>query len=139
MDYEQLLIEEFDDWKLYLHPNQYPYIGRCYAWSKHDDAKTVDDMLPKATFELFHIILPDWRLAMQELYQPIRSNVSIMCNETLHLHAHLIPRYDTPRIVHDITFFDHNPDGNYAPYAKPKLSEEFLQQVKADIAAHLPE
>jgi len=135
MDYEQFIIKKYDLWDLYLHIRQFPYVGRCYAWAKREEAETVDDMVLPETLEAYHTILPEWRTAISKLFNHDTSNVSIMCNETRHLHVHFIPRYNTPRTVHDLTFIDHANTANYAPYAKPDLPNEFLHKVRDDISA----
>jgi diadenosine tetraphosphate (Ap4A) HIT family hydrolase len=127
--YEDFVLKEFKHWILLLHINQYPYVGRCYAWAKRD-AKSVLDMLPDETLELVHEVLPLWNKAIEKLFKPDKVNFSIMCNETEHLHTHFIPRYKEPREVEGFKFVDHQNDGNYAPYAKPKLPREFLLKIK---------
>ncbi len=53
------------------------------------------------------------------------------------MHAHLIPRYHSPRLVHGIEFVDPNPKGNYAPYPKKELDLAILLRIKEDIKAKL--
>lgn len=97
MDYAPFLVKEYDQWDLFVHPNQYPYIGRCYVVAKRDDAKKVTDMNETEREELFSKILPDWNRAVALLLQHDWPNLAILGNTFPHLHAHLIPRYHTPR------------------------------------------
>lgn len=137
MDYEQFKIKEYDCWDLFLHVNQFPYLGRCYAWAKRKDADKITGIRSGELLELFGKVIPEWDKAVQQLFQHDRPNLAILGNEAPHLHAHLIPRYNTPREYYEITFVDPNPTGNYAPYPKQKLEEEILLKIKEDIKAKL--
>ncbi len=135
--YDQFIIKKYKFWELYLYEKQFPYIGRCYAWAKRPEAETAKDMRPHETFELHHIIYQEWNKAIQTLFQHDTDNLSIMCNETRHLHAHFIPRYKTPRTNRYLKFTDQNFGHNYAPYQQPKLHLEFLMKIKEDIKHQL--
>jgi len=137
MDYEQLKIKKFEQWDLYLHKNQFPYIGRCYAWAIRPEADKVSDMNTHEREELFTIVIPSWEKAIKEIYGEIRPNIAILGNETPHLHAHLIPRFQTPRQFHGIEFTDPNPKGNYAPYPKKDIPLEILLRIRDEIRAKI--
>jgi len=137
MDYEHFKIKVYDNWELFLHTNQYPYLGRCYAWAIRPDANKVTDMDKTETDELFNIIVPEWDRAVSELFDHDWPNVSYLGNTSPHLHWHLIPRYHTPRKFYDTDFIDPNPTGNYAPYPKKPLPEEVLMQIKRDIKSKI--
>src|SRR3989344_4410977 len=136
-DYEQFKIKEYDFWGLFLHVNQYPYLGRCYAWAKREDADYITGIKSGELIELFGDILPAWNKAVYELFQHDRPNLAILGNEVPHLHAHLIPRYNSPREFEGITFTDPNPTGNYSPYPKQKLSLEVLLRIRDSIKGRL--
>ena len=136
-DYEQFKIKIYNLWDLYLHINQNPYVGRCYAWAKRENANFVTDMTEEETLELFHTIVPEWDSAISSLYLHDRSNVAILGNTAPHLHAHLIPRYRTPRHLYNHVFTDPNPKGNYAPYPKHEFPTTTLLQIKDDIKIEL--
>lgn len=87
--------------------------------------------------ELFSLIIPLWEKAVQQLYSPDKTNLAILGNETSHLHAHIIPRYSTPRNYYKIEFVDSNPKGNYAPYEKKKIDLDILLQIKEDIKSKI--
>lgn len=137
MDYGQFKIKEYDNWDLFLHTNQYPYLGRCYAWAKRKEADKITDISSGELIELFGEIIPSWNLAVDLLFQHDRPNVAILGNEAPHLHAHLIPRYNTAREFHGIIFTDPNPAGNYAPYPKQKIELELLLKIKDAIKEKL--
>lgn len=130
MDYEQFRIREYNQWELFLHQNQYPYIGRCYAWARRKLADTVLDMNSEEREELFEVLIPAWYEAAQKLFHCDRPNVAILGNEAPHLHAHLIPRCKTQRVIDGMEFIDPNPHGNYAPYPKKQLPLEFLIDIR---------
>jgi diadenosine tetraphosphate (Ap4A) HIT family hydrolase len=137
MDYEQLKLKRFEQWDLYLHKNQFPYVGRAYAWALREDANHIRDMNSEERDELFSIIIPSWEKSVSGLFIPDRINLAILGNEAPHLHAHLIPRYNTPRAIHNIEFIDPSPTGNYAPYPKKDIPLEILLQLKEDIVKRL--
>jgi len=134
MDYEQYLIRKYKHWGLYLHLEQYPYVGRCYAWALREDADLVEDMTPEEREELFGIILPAWSAAIKKLYNHDRSNLAILGNTSPHLHCHLIPRYKKPQNQYGIEFVDPQPTRNYAPHPKKELAETTLMQIRQDIS-----
>jgi|TARA_B100001971_G_C17861741_1_gene368691 diadenosine tetraphosphate (Ap4A) HIT family hydrolase len=133
MDYEQFKIRRFDFWDLYLHENQFPYIGRCYASAIREDADLVTDMTLQESQDLFSIVVPSWHEVVSNLYGESRPNVAILGNEWAHLHAHLIPRFQDTKRFYEIDFADPNPTGNYAPYQKKEISLDVLLRIKEDI------
>ena len=135
--YARWLLAEYDHWRLFLHTDQFPYIGRCYAAAKRSEADFITDILPSESNELMHIVIPAWNEAIKALFRHDRPNVAILGNEWRHLHAHLIPRYHTPRTFYGIEFVDPNPKGNYSPFTKREISDEILLKVKEDIKAKL--
>ncbi|MEK6816585.1 MAG: HIT domain-containing protein [Nanoarchaeota archaeon] len=137
MDYEQFKIKCYDKWDLYLHANQYPYIGRCYAWAKRDSALNAMDMDREEMDDLFGTVIPEWDSAIKQLFRHDTTNLACLCNEARHLHWHLIPRYNSPMRFYEIEFADPNPDGNYSPYPKQKIQEEILLRIKDDITSKL--
>ncbi|MBI2665981.1 HIT domain-containing protein [Candidatus Woesearchaeota archaeon] len=139
MDFSQFLLKTYLHWELYLHKNQFPYIGRCYAWARRAEADKISDMTVAEMEELFISVIPHWEHAVQQLYQPSRTNLAILGNETPHLHAHLIPRYIVQKNFYGIAFQDPNPYGNYAPYPKKELSLEVLLKIKQEIQQKLKE
>jgi len=136
-DYDQFKIKEYTFWDLFLHVNQFPYLGRCYAWAKREEADKITEFKTGELLELFGKVIPDWNKAVYELFQHDRPNLAILGNEATHLHAHLIPRYNTSREFQRITFTDPNPTGNYAPYPKQKIELDILLQIRDKIKEKL--
>ena len=137
MDYEQFSIKDFSFWKLYLHQNQFPYLGRCYAWANRSDAVEISDMTVSEREDLFEKVIPAWRRAIDGLCHPDKINLAILGNTSPHLHTHLIPRFQTPRQFGGIEFIDPNPAGNYAPYPKRELPMETLFAIRDKIRAEI--
>ncbi len=133
MDYEQFKIKRFGFWDLYLHKNQFPYLGRCYASAIREDVNVVTDMARAEAEELFSLVIPSWYKSVLELFGEFRPNIAILGNEWPHLHAHLIPRFQYPKHFYGIDFIDPNPKGNYSPYPKRDISLEVLVKIKEDI------
>ncbi len=131
--HEQLKIKEYDNWDLFLHVQQYPYIGRCYAWAKRDDAQSIIGISPEEVVELFGFVIPEWNHAVSKLFNHDLPNVAFLGNRTPHLHAQLIPRYKSPREFCKINFTDPRPGGNFAPYPKKEIPLEMLLQIKTEI------
>ncbi len=137
-DYSRFKIKSYDFWDLYLHMNQFPYLGRCYAAVKREDAPDHHKMFPIERDELFDDVEKQWFKAANELYGVKLSNLDFLANTWRHLHAHFIPRYDGSEFEkYGIMFQDPNPKGNYSPYEKRKIPEEILMQIKDDIRNHI--
>ena len=137
MDYSIFKIKTYDHWDLFLHSNQVPYIGRCYAAAIREDANFVTDMNNYESEELFSKVILAWDKTVQELFGKSRPNVAILGNDWPHLHAHLIPRFKEPKIFYGIKFIDPNPTGNYSPYPKKDISLEILMDIKEKIVGKL--
>jgi hypothetical protein len=132
-DYEQFKIKTYNFWDLYLHRNQFPYIGRCYASARRSNADLVVDMNIEESKELFSIVIPSWYDAVCSLFGKSRPNIAILGNEWPHLHAHFIPRFLDTKHFYGIDFTDPNPKGNYSPYPKKEISLEVLLKIRKDI------
>ena len=133
IDYRQLQIKEFPLWNLQLHDSQYPYIGRCYAWCKRQDAVKLEDMRIDERNELFDLIVPRWEKAVKELFNSTWTNIASYGNTSKHLHWHLIPRYDSSRTFYGLVFDDVNQSKNYSPYEKKNIDESILFKIRNDI------
>ncbi len=55
MDFSKYQIRQYDLWDLFLHKNQFPYIGHCYAWARREDAEKITDISREELTELFKI------------------------------------------------------------------------------------
>ena len=137
IDYEQFKIKRFAFWDLYLHQNQSPYIGRCYASAIREDANLVTEMEKGEAEELSSIIVPSWHHVVSKLFGDSRPNVAILGNEWPHLHAHLIPRFHGTKYFYGIEFVDPNPRGIYSPYPKQEIALEVLLNIKENIVREI--
>jgi diadenosine tetraphosphate (Ap4A) HIT family hydrolase len=136
-DYSKFLLREYHHWDLFLHKNQYPYLGRAYAWARREEAVEVKDMTTSEREELFDIVLPHWEMAMERNYGKFKTNFAFFGNDTPHLHAHFIPRFNEVKRFYELEFIDPNPTGNYAPYPKREVSLEVLMRIKEDLKRSL--
>ena len=132
------VLKGYEHWDLLLAHQCYPYIGRCKAWAKREEADHLTDMSKAERDELFDVILPEYKRAVTELFNPYRINLAIFGNTVRHLHAHFIPRYEEEKEFYGITFVDPNPYGNYAPYPKKQLERDVILKIAEDIKSSLP-
>ncbi len=137
MEKYEPVLKEYKDWNLILSAKQYPYVGRCKAWSKRRDANEVIEMTKGERDELFDQVLPEWSKAVKTLFNPYRLNLAVFGNTVPHLHVHLIPRYQDEKDFYGETFHDPNPTGNYAPYPKKDLDVSILKQIELDFVSTL--
>jgi diadenosine tetraphosphate (Ap4A) HIT family hydrolase len=129
MEFERLLIKEYDYWKIYLHENQC-YLGRCYIWAKRHDALDFFDMTQEE-FREYTRTGNHLKAALKDLFNPDLLNYATFANEVRHLHTHVIPRYKSPRKFEGVNFSDKNWGKNYAPYDRDFIiSEEVLVKIK---------
>ena len=136
-EFERFRLKKYKHFDLFLHKNQFPYIGRCYAWALRRDAKELTDMNREERDELFELIIPLWDESIFVLYEHDRNNVAFFGNDARHLYAHLIPRYDSSRKRHGIEFVDSNPRGNYSPYPLLEIEDEILIKIRDEIRESL--
>ena len=43
-EFEPFKIKTYTLWDLYLHKNQFPYLGRAYAWAQRENAQKISEM-----------------------------------------------------------------------------------------------
>ncbi|MBS0185972.1 MAG: HIT family protein [Proteobacteria bacterium] len=107
-------ILEFENWILYLHPNQC-YLGRTYLWAKRHDAVDFVDMNSEEWKE-FRKITPHIKQIIQKLFSPDMFNYASLGNIAPHLHVHIIPRYKNIHYFEGLAFNDKRWGKNYSPY-----------------------
>lgn len=141
--YEHLAIKDYRYWRLYVHPRQYPYLGRCYAatllppedFGVEEFKRNEDyfDKLPReASIEFLEEIVPEWKNALKVFYQntPFKTNIACLTNEWPVPHIHFIPRFENPVFFDRYIFKDPNPYGNYSPYPKMELPEDVVKDIR---------
>ena len=136
-EYAKYRLMEFKHWTLYLHNEQYPYIGRCVAAANRKEADVLTDGTLEEYTELHMKIIPLWVSTCEKLYEMDRPNLAILGNTWNHLHAHLIPRYHKVKTFHKIEFFDENPTGMYAPYKKMDIQPQIIDNIISEMKQEL--
>ena len=137
LSYEDLIIETFSFWTLYLHDKQ-NYLGRSYiALNRGGNLDPFTETSPEEKSELEAIILK-LQTALDKLYQPNLYNYANFRNTWPRCHWHIIPRYETLRVVNGQEFIDRNWGKNYAPYDRDfKVSDALLETIKSSIKQEL--
>lgn len=136
VNYERLLIKDYNYWKVYLFENQC-YLGRTYIWAKRENALDFFDMTKDEQEEYFRVGM-ELKKALQKLFNPDLYNYATLANVTPHLHTHIIPRYTSIRQFGGIEFEDKRWGQNYAPYDENfKLTEAQLANIRNAIAREL--
>lgn len=103
-DFSANLVKSYEHWDLYVHTNQ-GYLGRLVIWCKREDAAELTDATPEEEQELF-LVMKEARHALEKSFTPDRLNYFFGGNEEPHLHCHMVPRYEEPRIFADTRFED---------------------------------
>jgi diadenosine tetraphosphate (Ap4A) HIT family hydrolase len=99
-------VRNFAHWQLKVHSNQ-GYLGRCVLIAKRADASDLADATPAERDELFEI-LRAVRAAViaSPSFRATWLNYAFLGNDFKHLHAHIVPRYDSPRTFAGLVFTD---------------------------------
>jgi diadenosine tetraphosphate (Ap4A) HIT family hydrolase len=135
-DYEADLLHQYENWDVYLHANQ-TYLGRTYiALARGGEVDPFTDITPEEQSELL-VVVNVLKGALDRLYQPDLLNYANFRNTWRHCHWHVIPRYDSARIVLGQTFEDTNRGRNYAPYPNLTLPIDVYDKIKTDLATKL--
>ncbi len=128
--YAWYAIKNYRYWRMYMHPNQYPYLGRCYASSHRIEAQSVTDMTLEEMIEFYQVILPQWRSVITSSWGEFLPNVAFFSNTWPHLHVHMIPRFEINPVHYGVHFEDRNRGRNYAPYISLELSIPLMADIK---------
>jgi len=130
MDYEQFKIDSGKYWDLFLHTDQ-GLLGRCYFWYKGEER----DLMEVPEIASLELIANGKRIhnALTRLFHPDLFNYQSLNNRTLHLHFHVLPRYEHPREFALREFSD--PDFGKAYQGNKQLVPlEVLLQIKDRVA-----
>ena len=76
--YAKLKLMDFKHWSLYLSEKQYPYIGRCVAAAKRQDANFITDGTTEEYIELHDTVIPLWSNAAKKAFGMDRPNMAIL-------------------------------------------------------------
>lgn len=84
--------------------------------------------------ELWNVVLPEYEMAMQQLWQPDHMNYTWLGNffhlHKGHGHLHLIPRYKDPRIFNRMDFSDTRWGSNYVPYPQDAAPMNIILAIR---------
>lgn len=137
-DYEANHIRDYEYWSVYLHESQ-RYLGRTYiALAREGDIDPFVETTPNEQSELL-MIVSGLKTVLHDLYQPTRLNYDNLRNAWHHCHWHVVPRYDTPRIVEGVEFVDENVGKNWPPFTPFPIPESLHARIRSDIAEALYE
>lgn len=137
IDYEKYVLKRYKHWTVYLHHNQ-AYLGRTYiALNRVGNLDPYTNTTPEERNEL-EVIITELQIALNVLYQPNLCNYANFRNTWPHCHWHVIPRYETARVLDGQKFIDSNWGKNYAPYNRDfQISEEHFSKILKDISDQL--
>ena len=134
--YAKFKISEFGNWDLFLLENQY-FLGRGYIWAKRKNAVDFLDMTPKEKDEFFYVAR-EFRRVLREEFNPNIFNYYAAGNVSPHLHVHIIPRYETPRVFDGVEFKDDIFGKNHSFYDKNfKIPKETLLKIRNTLRSRL--
>jgi diadenosine tetraphosphate (Ap4A) HIT family hydrolase len=97
------VVAESTYWRLILNKNQ-DLLGKCFlALRRH--LEVVPQLLPAKWADL-HKQLAQATQMLSLAFQPDHFNYAFLQNQDRHIHLHIIPRYDKPRVFAGVTFDD---------------------------------
>ncbi len=133
---EKLLIKNFDNWKIFLHENQY-YPGRIQIILGRHGPETTNELSEEEWIELKKIS-DKLTKTLQNLYKPDLIHYIVLQNENrYHFYMQLVPRYSETRVIHGEEFKDENWGKVPFPTPKKEFSEKLLLKIKEDIQNEL--
>jgi len=140
IDYESNVLRRFENWSVYLHPDQ-SYLGRTYvALDRGEEGEEVDPFLDVDPGERDELVMIFGGLSdvLDVLYQPTRLNYSNLRNTWRKCLWHVVPRYEGGdlglRVVHGFEFRDMNPGRNYAPSPQYDVPLGVFGAIKSEMA-----
>ena len=128
-EYEKFKIKEYKHWIVYLHDKYYAgYLGSMYIWAKREGDRDIIDMTKEEKEEFFNIGRKV-KKALKELFNPGRFNYAALQNVSHHLHVHVVPRYESPRMFAGREFVDEEWGG---PLKEPafNIPEETVLKIR---------
>lgn len=127
-DYSQNIVKEYRYWTWLVHTNQ-GYLGRSVLWCKRENALDLTETTAEESAELFEVLL-QMKKAFEKAFQANWMNYAFLGNETRHLHGHVIPRYDSERMIEGVKFIDTEWGHNWKTDRKFQTPPELLQAIK---------
>lgn len=133
--FAHLLVKDYTYWAVYVYEWQ-NYLGRCIVWCKRDNALDITDATPEELTELLEV-LKELRSALTKAFGADWMNYAFLGNDTRHLHGHVIPRYQSPRMFAGTQFTDERWGKNYQTDRTFVVGDAVLQQIKETITKEL--
>ena len=107
------------------------FLGRCYfALNLHETDVT---KLLQAERDSLWAFFSRAKSALDSLFAPDHYNYVFLMNLTPHLHAHIIPRYGSPREFAGETFIDGRLGDHYDTQASHLLGDDAYDELAAAI------
>lgn len=134
--FDHTIIKEYNNWTLQLFLDQ-QYLARTLIKL---DRHIVDffNIKEEERKELFQIIVPEVKTALNQLFDPDLYNYASLGNDCRHLHLHLIPRYSSEREFMGQKFVDQDWNSHYKNDRKSEeLTQEIFQELKTEIKQEL--
>jgi diadenosine tetraphosphate (Ap4A) HIT family hydrolase len=125
------VIAESICWRLILNKNQ-NLLGKCFL-ALHRHLEVIPQLSPAEWADLHKQLTRATRM-LSLAFQPDHFNYALLQNKDRHIHLHVIPRYNEPRVFARITFDD--PDYP-AHYAAPAPSRYLTQDQFTTLAERL--
>ncbi len=98
------IVKEYTYWNIELCDNQ-SFLGRCTIRCKRMEAEDVTHATPEEWAELHQIYL-EMGKAVATAFEANYFNTAFLGNSVRQLHAHFVPRYETPRTIGGVEFTD---------------------------------
>jgi diadenosine tetraphosphate (Ap4A) HIT family hydrolase len=127
---KSLVLKKYKYWTVMIHPYQ-SFLGRCrIVFNSH----LVDflDTDKKQKEELIRI-MEQLKIRLVELFEPDLFNYATLGNFERHLHVHMIPRYEKPRVFQGIEIHDEKWNDIHRPYRKLELPSGVMEELKRQI------
>ena len=105
------VIKESKYWKLVLNKNQ-NLLGKCFL-SLRRHLEAVPELSP-AEWANLQEQLGHAAQVLDLAFQPDHFNYAFLQNQDRHIHMHIIPRYEKPRVFAGVTFDDPDYSRQYA-------------------------
>ncbi|HNS95248.1 MAG TPA: HIT family protein [Candidatus Woesebacteria bacterium] len=130
------LIRQEGNWYIALNRKQ-TFLGRTMlVYQQHIQEVSA---LPSQEWLKLHSLITRTQQAICKAFQPDKFDISILGNEIAHLHVHIVPRYQSARIVQGHSFTDNFWGSNYGRYngVSPALEPSLMHHILTSIQSHL--
>jgi diadenosine tetraphosphate (Ap4A) HIT family hydrolase len=130
--YPNTLVAETAEWLILLRPQQ-PTLGSLVL--VHRSEATAFSELPAVAFADLKVAITGIETLLRARVDYARINYLMLMMVDPHVHFHVIPRYEIPRVHHGQTYADAGWPGQPALASHVALSEEEAHAFAAELAA----